>query len=264
MRILVAATLVTLSFSAWSNPPSPSAKKDVQKENANLAGNKNETAVKRGTKDFPFVVETLPAQKSQAQADHEHYEHHEKPTLDRWLTYSTIVLAVVTAALAWFTFRLWGATGKLVVGADKTAERQLRAYLWVVPDVEGKFSSISDLCTRGVKLVVKNGGQTPAYGVKHFASIGLFESESDLDDMDFSEPGSKFVLNPGAESYLRIGRSAPLSADDLARINASKAFVYIWGEVRYKDAFKREQWTKFRLRAMGPSLMWCEEGNDAT
>ena len=48
-----------------------------------------------------------------------------------WLVYLTAALAITTLALAAFTALLWKSTGNLVKGAEDTAKRQLRAYVWI-------------------------------------------------------------------------------------------------------------------------------------
>jgi hypothetical protein len=46
--------------------------------------------------------------------------------------------------------------------------------------------------------------------------------------------------------------------------------IFVYGEIRYRDIFKRKQWTKYRLMMGGPvgvrgrQLSGCEEGNEAT
>src|SRR5262249_31136329 len=69
----------------------------------------------------PLFVKVVPADKSPDDASYEAYEHYEKPSLDRGLTYATTALAVFTFALflgtgvlAIFTYRLWGETRDLV------------------------------------------------------------------------------------------------------------------------------------------------------
>ena len=51
----------------------------------------------------------------------------------------TGLLVVVTAWLAVYTYRLWGATDRLVTDAKDTSQRQLRAYVSV------KEAKISEL-----------------------------------------------------------------------------------------------------------------------
>ena len=42
--------------------------------------------------------------------------------------------------------------------------------------------------------------------------------------------------------------------------------LFVWGEIRYRDAFKKRRFVKFRLmrqRHAGATLEYCEEGNEA-
>ena len=106
MRALLGMVAVAVSLSclaAESNPPLPSGGKDIQKQDAKPAKDKTQSDIRlyspHGTKESPLIVEPVVIPKSKAEADHQHYEHHEKPTLDRWLTYGTVALAGITAVL---------------------------------------------------------------------------------------------------------------------------------------------------------------------
>src|SRR6187431_2243000 len=72
--------------------------------------------------------------------------------------YGEAVIAVFTIVLAFATGLLWKATRELVRGAEKTAERQLRAY--VLPE-KAVLTNISDAEPRYI-FNAKNYGQTPA------------------------------------------------------------------------------------------------------
>ena len=102
-------SLALLCGVAQSHEPLPSARKGGEKPQAQTAKHdRSATKDERGTEKAPIVVKTLPAEKTKEETDHERYEHHEKPTLDRILSYATIALVGVTAALAFFTYFLWG------------------------------------------------------------------------------------------------------------------------------------------------------------
>jgi hypothetical protein len=74
--------------------------------------------------------------------------------------YGEWLLFLATAALFWATWRL-------VTGAEKTAERQLRAYLFVQP-VGVDILDDGDSCKVTITYAVKTTGQTPAFQLLHF------------------------------------------------------------------------------------------------
>ena len=71
----------------------------------------------------------------------------------------TGLLVVVTTWLAVYTYRLWGATDRLVTNAKDTSQRQLCAYVSV------KDANISELISNKhieAKLTIINCGNTPS------------------------------------------------------------------------------------------------------
>ena len=56
--------------------------------------------------------------------------------MTRLTAIATLLLSIGTLVLAFATVMLWLSTRDLVIDAEKTAERQLRAYLYVDLDIE--------------------------------------------------------------------------------------------------------------------------------
>lgn len=85
------------------------------------------------------------------------------------------VVAIFTAVLAFATYFLWRATVRLVRGAEKTAERQLRAY------VLGNGGSIrifqANDGNRGLEAhyELKNFGQTPATRFRSWIAMDVLD-----------------------------------------------------------------------------------------
>ncbi len=177
------------------------------------------------------------------------------------------IIAIFTVILGFATLFLWWATRNLVVDAKKTAERQLRAYIWARPHTK-RISNLSELSKDGVTFIVINNGQTPAYNVSHVIGIGVFDrplKHGFPSEPGFGKRGSRFVLNPGMTSELGAALPIEISEEEKTSIIVDKSSaIYIWGEIRYDDAFERHQVTKFRMFSDGIGLHWCEEGNEAT
>ena len=123
-----------------------------------------------GTEQRPLFVNVIPTQKSAEESKAEEQERDKKILNDKIITWSTAFLAVVTAILAIFTAFLWGATRKLVVGANDTAERQLRAYINIA---EGKVMNFIDPENGTFHIIFKNFGQTPAHNVSIVAECAV-------------------------------------------------------------------------------------------
>jgi hypothetical protein len=192
---------------------------------------------------------------------------------------STIFIAAFTVLLAFATFFLWSATLSLVedakhsgeensrnmqaaiaeskrsadaardaVGiAERTAERQLRAYVGLVlghvlinePEA-GKIQAW---------IRFKNHGLTPAYKVRVWFTFSRMPTDSD----PFSGVGiadNEAVLPPGGVATVTATLPNPPGAMESVK-NGTYSF-YIWGRVEYVDAFDSPRYVNFRGIMSGP------------
>jgi hypothetical protein len=90
-------------------------------------------------------------------------------------------------------------------------------------------------------------------------------------DREFSAPGrNRQALGPGAASVSLTSAGRAVTAPEKASLAEGTGIIFIYGEIRYRDAYARDQWTKYRLMLGGPvgvrggQLAGCEEGNEAT
>lgn len=175
------------------------------------------------------------------------------------------VVGLATIALFIATFGLWLATRALVIDAKETSRAELRAYVGIRPHPDVK-PSLDELHFKGMIFTVVNYGKTPAHEVENKVAMGEFADEPVFTPMDFSKPGSRFVLFPGATSDIYIKRRAPFTGEEKAKILEGRTRIYAWGELRYRDVFGGERRTVFRLRQEPGSsmLLFTEEGNSAT
>jgi hypothetical protein len=158
------------------------------------------------------------------------------------------LLVSITFLLFLATLALWLATRKLVRGAEDTAERQLRAYVTVI----GGSLCIQNKTIHGV-LELKNSGQTPAYELTIWSQMKIQPS----DETFVEEPPrhddstlAKIVVGPGSTTNPRDRLEIPADNDiSLPAIRNGKAWVYIWGRIDYRDAFKCKRFAEFRLRS---------------
>jgi hypothetical protein len=179
--------------------------------------------------------------------------------------------------LAIVTWMLWLATARLVRGADKTAERQLRAYVFVKAVDIGdrgqlpKIAEIEDL--KGFLAsfaIVRNSGQTPAYDVIHWAEIAVraISDEATLSPPLRLDLVSANTIPPGGEITKLRWAPNKLSDDDIAGIKNSTKAIFVYGRIEYIDAFAKKRFTNYRLAFSGvyppkenASMTFCNSGN---
>ena len=165
-------------------------------------------------------------------------ETYEKPLL----VISTVLIAIFTVVLALATFFLWRSTRDLVRGAENTAERQLRAYVFV-KSMELRYFGT----TRPFEVAarVKNSGQTPAYHLRTriTATLAVFPIKEFVSAPP--TPGES-ILGPSDE--LEISNVSPrtLTADERGKTVNGEYAIYVYGEIDYVDAFGRTRHTRFR------------------
>ena len=227
----------------------------------------------RGTKDSPVAIEIGPSAPLKIEADHDTEAEKAKSVNEGRIATGTIVIAVFTLVLAFaticlavFTYKLWGATGKLVRWAEETAQQQLRAYVNVdrVEFAHVKYSPINDATRLWIHVRFKNSGQIPATRLEWWSLVGTDE----------------FPLRTalvGERALQRIGVIPPhdtftakmeLGAMDNPDTNAA---FYVCGEIQYFDGFVPGRVTQLLyMRRGGDDWSWdgeldvCQEGNHIT
>ena len=165
------------------------------------------------------------------------------------MVYATIWLALVTTALALFTYKLWSDTRRLVIGAENTAKRQLRAYMSLL---QPKIGGVFDESPLRVELFARNTGQTPAYNFGWVSGITM-------KDMPFDEELRVSMDNPQINDITvgpstDIGHTAPspgniriLTPEERRDIRAGKKAIFIYGEMKYTDTFQQPHTTRYQM-----------------
>jgi hypothetical protein len=178
--------------------------------------------------------------------------------------------AVFTALLFVATFFLWIATRSLVRGADKTAERQLRAYVFIEDCIFNEHPAGG----WHIHLMVKNSGQTPAYDVviKAEREIGPAKPDDVLLPLSGQiETQSKVSVAPGKIAtsmypcnWDHCDLPPGIESWNLARQNRKRA--YLWGRIDYVT-FGVPRFTTFQMVnhfGQVASFSICQNGNDAS
>jgi hypothetical protein len=187
-----------------------------------------------------------------------------------WLVYITGVLSLITGFLAWFTSNLWKATKKSIDDSRETAERQLRAYVFVA-GVE-----ITNVGTNDIQAVItiRNTGKTPAYKVTISTKARAFNIQDDivLEDTPVGSDSSRFVFGPDGLGQRNIPlRDIFTCSEAITTIREGGGILYIYGKILYEDAFKKNQSTQFNFNIGGTNgwpndnkMFVSPEGNEAT
>jgi hypothetical protein len=181
--------------------------------------------------------------------------------------YGEWLMFVATVALVIATVALVIAAWMLVRGADRNAERQLRAYVTVrdinlVPRRKGGTPSATGTIIDGpvhtyeLAAILRNSGQTPAIN----ATINVSCSEQHIPlAVEFDFPNSDIVghglIGPGGEIF-----SPPIfvSAQQLETEKAGRTWFF-WGWVEYDDIFHSRHRTEFCFRINRRRLEWTNE-----
>jgi hypothetical protein len=177
-----------------------------------------------------------------------------------------ILLAVFTLGLFIATYLLYRATKKLVMGAEDTAKRQLRAYISITG---GELVEVIDGAQHfGFQVHFKNAGQTPAYDVVSGARCTLTDlpRTTPLPDVPLTEK-SRSTFGPGIDSSL-FPTFKLLKPEQKTSIDARKAAINIHGRIEYRDAFNGHHTTHFnkiyRMTIPGRYIVGNDkDGNDA-
>ena len=246
---LLALLLVLVAASAHSQE-----RDGVEKNKAkSAAAARTAKQDQRGTEQSPLVIRGIPTERSEEQARYEHYEHAEKPINERLTSWATVILAIVTTGLAYFTWRLWSATRRLVEDAEETARRQLRAYL----GVSGGEIKILNPNHLQANVEIKNTGSTPAHHVTKAINADIRDADNPGGfEIPKAAPG-KWPIVPGSFWTFRLDLTN-VSEEDLKQIHAYKRAVFVWGRAEYEDIFGVKQTLEFRYRNMAKRLVWTE------
>jgi murein DD-endopeptidase MepM/ murein hydrolase activator NlpD len=123
--VIILMTLFSITANAQSNPPSPSRGDSTAKPESRASNNsKNSDDNKRPPKGFPAIIEISKTPIIQVEAADKNEKRSWSSSPEWWMVGFSGLLAVITAALAFYTGKLYRATVNLGREAKKTAIRQ--------------------------------------------------------------------------------------------------------------------------------------------
>jgi len=127
----------------------------------------------------------------------------------------------------------------------RASRQQLRAYLLVESAARiGEHSDHPEF-----QVVVKNFGQTPAYGVRTWISLVPAERGGQV-GLPGPEKGlveaSDAALGPGGTFELAKRYEVDWDPEKFEEFLGGRVAMYVYGEVSYRDAFRKRRYTRFR------------------
>jgi hypothetical protein len=195
---------------------------------------------------------------------------------DEIVAVGTFFVAAFTVVVALATAALYKATRDLVKGAEVTAERQLRAYVF---PTQASLKNLNVGDVPEYRVDIQNSGQTPAYKLRHIDRFAFreFPLKGPLPEATASQNFTRTHLGPGRKLQ-KIGNAQrldgtplPIPAQAIEGLKAGTAAIYAYGVIDFVDAFKKSRWVKYRYMTGGNvgfrsdgKLIICEEGNETS
>jgi hypothetical protein len=191
--------------------------------------------------------------------------------LTRYLVVVGVLQLLVFAFQAEMLRRSVNETQKATSTIRDNAISELRAYITL-----GKmpFPAVSTWTQGPVKgkIEIHNAGRTPAYEMAIAVKAELAGRDFDprkvlpFDPESVTGLASRGMLGPGDTVNAPIPEGRLLE-QNVSRLQAGTEMIYVYGTIRYRDAFKVERYTNFcrRLVLEGDKAEWraTRYGNDA-
>jgi hypothetical protein len=182
----------------------------------------------------------------------------------------SMLLVLFTFVLAFATLRLWLATRDLVVDAEDTAERQLRAYVYIGSADTNMKTNPDGTSTFTYTPAIKVFGMTPAAWVSPSWDLQIFPawSPGKFPKLPLSVTRIDLVAVPSQNPYPLETKSLVLQATDIASLQEKSTMIVAFGRVTYNDVFGKPRWTDFCTtldwqEANSNKAETCPEHNDA-
>jgi hypothetical protein len=144
----------------------------------------------------------------------------------------------------------------------RNGRRQLRAYIGVttreLPTLQLGYKQ------RG-EIILTNYGQTPAFNVKYRGELKIISAKDRFALPKFRT--DMIPVNPQQTIPTIYETGSVLTAAEEAAVRAGRSLIYLYGEIKYRDAFGRRRVTTYRFMYGGERLIregaWvvCETGN---
>lgn len=153
----------------------------------------------------------------------------------------------VTAIVALIQFVAFYLT--VLVTRRSIKQPAIRAYISVQPYLISSFNAINP---PKASYILQNNGITPAYQLIHECNICAFPDPLPKSFVlprrksSWSAPTTVFPNIPVREDCIR---EKPFSSIELEGIKNRTLKIYIFGQVRYRDAFRKDRFVRFCFTA---------------
>lgn len=160
------------------------------------------------------------------------------------------IYTVITGGLLIASLVQIGKSSDQIDIARDTEQRQLRAYVGVIP---GDVESFGVAGEQKFKILRKNYGTTPAYDVG-FSVVG----EGVFDPTQFNPNGAAGIqgcskppgiglitMFPGTELPFAVTLPTKYPSDQIDKVRLGKWFFAYWGNICYKDSWDRSHFTDY-------------------
>lgn len=168
---------------------------------------------------------------------------------------ATVLIFIVTTALAVYTGKLWGATKKLVEESKDIAKEELRAYLGVA---NGEIKRLNPNHIQP-NIEIRNTGKTQALKVTKAIVAEIRDAASPGDFKMPETQKGRGVMAPNAHWVFRID-IGNISDQIMQEIIDYKKAIFVWGKAEYVDKFGESHMVEFRFRNLAKRLVWVVNG----
>jgi hypothetical protein len=238
----------------------------------------------RGTAEHHLVVESTSV-KTDADVAQERADRAERDNADWWVKavgIATIVILLFQGIAFWIQIRKLtesisemknateatrdaaDAERATVTMMDKTARRQLTAYVFL----ESHDLQFTAGLPATVKIVLKNFGQTPAYGISIAGGAYLGNAFDPANTPETALLPQFPNVAPGQTAFCVLSAEGAVTGPQQDAMSAGAITLTVWATVRYKDTFGDDRFLKIRLmsgRTQGfawGQLVPCDGGNE--
>lgn len=185
--------------------------------------------------------------------------------------FSLSVLIIALGASVWAaeaSFRAARAADQTLKHEQWSVERDLRSYITVTAPSIKKLKSSNIF---KIEFVARNNGKTPAYNTHWDWTVRVRRypnSDRKWPTFDFSEKTHLEPLNPGQGIWGTLTRK--FTDGQLEGLRRRTMSIFLCGEIRFRDAFGKDRWVKFRFRidgeigTKGRTLWTAADGNQTS
>lgn len=232
--------------SAASQPPAPSRAASGAENEPQTANDKNEPDRSQPHSAPAVVVNVGTSNGANVQPGSQGHDEKKESSYERLIAWATVALAVITAALAWFTGLLWGSTKKLVKTADDTTKALDRAYLFCDLQPTGRPTAV---------MTVRNAGRSFASVTK--VEWGLCEESAFPHVTPVSQIVDGGLLHVASISVHEIVEPErhPMQLWQVEVPTDGNKGKIFFGRIFYEDIFRTPHYGTFKAR------VFMEEGS---